>query len=80
MVKARAIGPFDMFYVKTYDKIFKGKDNGIKVWKFAKAHDCWTEGGRKFNGKWKKNGLFYMTGLFTVKENRKYTKDAKLIN
>jgi len=80
MLKAREIGPLDMYWVKKYDKIFKGKDNGIKVWKFAKAHDRWTINGNQWNGKWKKDGLFHMSGLFTVKENRKYTKDAKLIN
>ena len=80
MLKAREIGPLDMYWVKTYDKIFKGKDNGIKVWKFAKAHDRWTKNGRQWSGKWKKNGLFHMSGLFQPKENRKYTKDAKLIN
>ena len=80
MLAARAIGPLDMYWVKTYDKIFKGKDNGIKVWKFAKAHDRWSAGGKQWNGKWKKDGLFHMSGLFTVKENKKYTKDALLIN
>ena len=36
MLQARSIGPFDVYWVKNYDKIFKGKDNGVKVWKFAK--------------------------------------------
>ena len=80
MLAARAMGPLDMYWVKTYDKIFKGKDNGIKVWKFAKAHDRWSANGKQWNGKWKKDGLFHMSGLFTVKENKKYTKDALLIN
>tara|TARA_Y100001937_G_scaffold92460_1_gene125205 strand:+ start:233 stop:736 length:504 start_codon:yes stop_codon:yes gene_type:complete len=80
MLAARAMGPLDMYWVKTYDKIFKGKDNGIKVWKFAKAHDRWSTNGKQWNGEWKKDGLFHMSGLFTVKENKKYTKDALLIN
>ena len=80
MTQARAIGPFDMYWVKKYDKIFKGKDNGIKVWKFAKAHDRWTINGKQWDGKWKKDGLFHMCGLFEPKPNRTYTKDALLIN
>lgn len=80
MLQARAMGPFDMYWVKNYDKIFKGVDNGVKVWKWAKAHDRWTEDGRQWNGKWKKDGLFHMSGLYKVKEGRKYTKNAKLIN
>lgn len=80
MLQARAMGPFDMYWVKSYNKIFKGKDNGIKVWKFAKAHDRWTKYGKQWQGKWKKNGLFHMSGLFQTKEDREYTKDAQEIN
>ena len=80
MLQARAMGPFDMYWVKKYDKIFKGKDNGVEVWKFAKAHDGSDEIQNQWNGKWKKDGMFHMSGLFKVKENRKYTKNAKLIN
>lgn len=79
MLQARSIGPFDVYWVKNYDKIFKGKDNGVKVWKFAKAHDRWTQDGRQWNGKWKKDGLFHMSGLFRPKKNRLYTKNALLI-
>lgn len=79
MLKARELGPLDMYWVKNYDKIFKGKDNGVKVWKFAKAHDRWSETSPQWNGKWKKDGLFHMSGLFQVKQNRKYTKNALLI-
>jgi hypothetical protein len=80
MLQARAMGPLDMYWVKNYDKIFKGKDNGVKVWKFAKAYDRWSTYDDQWNGKWKKNGLFHMSGLFQPKKNRKYTKDAKQIN
>ena len=56
MLKARELGPLDMYWVKNYDKIFKGKDNGVKVWKFAKAHDRWSETSPQWNGKWNKDG------------------------
>jgi len=66
---------------QTRSLMLKAREIGpLEVWKFAKAHDRWTEDGAQWNGQWKKDGLFHMTGLFKIKNNRKYTKNALLIN
>jgi hypothetical protein len=77
MNQARALGPFDMYWVKSLKKI---KGNGSRVWNFAKAHDRWSQYQPKWQGKWKKDGLFHMNCKFEIKENRKYKKEPLLIN
>jgi hypothetical protein len=75
--KARAIGPFDMYWVKSLKKI---KGDKSRVWKFAKAYDKPSNHSQQWNGKWKKDGLFHMSEKFKIKENRLYKKDPLLIN
>ena len=77
MNQARALGPFDMFWVKSLDKI---KGDGSRIWKFAKSHDRWTPIAEQWSGKWKKDRLFHMSLKFEVKENREYKKEPLLIN
>lgn len=75
--KARALGPLDMYWVKSLKHI---KGNGSRVWKFAKSHDRWCNTCQQWSGKWKADGLFHMSMKFPIKENRTYTKEPLLIN
>ena len=77
MNKARKLGPFDMYWVKSLEKI---KGNGSRVWKFAKSHDRWGPKADQWSGTWKKDGLFHMSDKFTIKNNREYKKEPLLIN
>ena len=75
--EARAIGPIDMYWVKSLKEI---EGNGTRVWKFAKSHDRYGPTYPPWVGKWKKDGLYHMSHKFEIKENRKYTKKPLLIN
>tara|TARA_R100000541_G_scaffold24733_2_gene34429 strand:+ start:1592 stop:2086 length:495 start_codon:yes stop_codon:yes gene_type:complete len=75
--KARAIGPLDMYWVKSLKEV---KGNTSRVWKFAKSYDRFSSHSKQWNGKWKKDNLFHMSEKFPIKENRIYKKDPLLIN
>jgi len=72
----RELGPLDMFWVKSLDKI---KGDGSRIWKFAKSYDRLSSNFKPWNGKWKKDGLYHMQLKFNAK-NREYKKEPLLIN
>jgi len=76
MNKAHALGPVDIFYVESLEKI---KGNKHRVWEFAKCRDIISNDHSPLRGQWKMDGLFWMTEKFADK-GRKYTKEPLLLN
>lgn len=76
MEKVHAIGPIDIYYVKSLDEI---KGNIHRVWEFAKSRDIVAAGMGKLPGAWKSDGLFWMSEKFDAK-GRTYSKEPLLLN
>jgi len=75
MEQAHQLGPIDIFYVESAEKI---KANKHRVWRFAKCRDLNSAGGM-LRGVWQEDGLFWMTEKFDAK-GRTYTKDPLPLN
>tara|TARA_E500000318_G_C3443939_1_gene166140 strand:- start:93 stop:506 length:414 start_codon:yes stop_codon:yes gene_type:complete len=77
--KARALGPFDLYYV-TSKKNIKGNNNKKTKVRFAKSYDRCCARAAQRPGKWI-NGLFWQELVFPTEKNkhREYTKKPKLI-
>ena len=74
MEQVHQLGPIDIFYVESLEKI---KGNKHRVWEFAKCRDMVIPGSR-LHGQWKTDGLFWMSERFDAK-GRTYTKDPLLL-
>ena len=75
MEQVHQLGPIDIFYVESLEKI---KGNKHRIWEFAKCRDMVIPGSR-LHGKWKMDGLFWMTEKFDAK-GRTYSKEPLLLN
>ena len=75
MEQVHQLGPIDIFYVESLEKI---KGNKHRVWEFAKCRDMVIPGVR-LHGQWKTDGLFWMSERFDAK-GRTYTKDPLPLN
>lgn len=76
MEKAHAVGPIDIYYVKSLDEI---KGNTSRIWEFAKSRDRVSNETPRFQGQWKLDGLFWMSEKFDPK-GREYTKEPLKLN
>jgi predicted nucleotidyltransferase len=74
--KARKLGPFDMYWVKSLNKNNK---HFVTKGSFAKSYDRGHPNATQRLGKWKNDGLFHMKYEPKLK-NKKYTNKPLLIN